>query len=101
MNGQTPTKTSAEERLETALHAAYEALQEAHSRMYDVALAYERRENELLAGKGAGAVLSEAAAALKQARDETYELKPLLAPLVRFVQRQRRDIIRGGGTHGS
>lgn len=80
-----------QERLAAALDAAHEAVQEAHRALYDVQLATERAENDLLAG----GMPQEAVPEYARMRTEISELRPLLVPIVRWLQGQRREVKRG------
>lgn len=85
MNGQTDT---GRERLRVAVDAAHEAVQEAHARLYDVELALERAEGDLIGG----GMPRDAIPEYVVKRTEIAELRPLLVPVVRWLQKNRRGI---------
>jgi hypothetical protein len=97
MNGRTD---NGREQLRRAVETAHEAVQEAHARLYDVELALERAE-----GDAEFAGVKHTADALTMQRIEIAELRPLLVPIVRWLQRNRRGIgsvlAEGGERHGA
>jgi hypothetical protein len=82
MEGRT---TTGKRRLADALERAHEAIQDAHSALYDVQLATERAENDALAAPVADPL------PYQTMRTEIAELRPLLVPIVRWLQSARRQ----------
>jgi hypothetical protein len=95
------TTTGLERLLARSLEDAHEKVQAAHSALYDVQLSLERAENDLLAATGNSRVVlgmedaPHAADDYARMRTEISELRPLMVPIVRWVQATRRETARG------